>query len=243
MAILDGYADWSDARGFSGHNRLFVAPESTSPHASVADDEAELRALSDAGDAAASQALATQQLFVDLFSAIELFRRAAEQGSTFALLRIGSLLEALDAAETTPETTDPEQRRRIVEFIGQGTDNNLRLTAFSYVVAAIRDGGAPIVDSALLAWLERLHAETTNDERAAVCEWSERTLLEIARARVRWGKPTVTTVAPPVFFTQYPVWKTGCPATRPRTRSKACWISPTAPQPRSATPLTNPWTS
>ncbi len=199
--ILAGYADWSDARGFTGRNRLFATTAGARPNNLPAADTAGLRGLSEAGDAAASQSLAANRIFDDLFGVIDLYRRAAEQGSTFALLRIGSVLEALDTAGTGHAAADPEQHRRIADLTKQGVGNSLRLTALGYVVTAIRDGGAPIVDYPLLIWLDRLHDETTNDERTAVCEWSERTLLDIARARARWGKPAVTTQPPPVFFT------------------------------------------
>jgi len=199
-AILNDFAKWSDARGFTGRNRLFGTADTVPSGALTANDDDVLRMRSDAGDAAASQALAERILFVDLYGAIELFRRAAEQGSTFALLRIGALLEALDATGTGYEIADPAQRQRVVDLTEQGVGNSLRLTALGYILVAIRDGGAPVVDGPQLTQLDRFHDETTNDEWVAVCEWSENTLLNIARARIRWGKPAVVTVAPPIFF-------------------------------------------
>jgi len=199
-AMIAGYDAWSDARGFTGHNRLFAATDSDQSAAVPNVDTAGLRTLSDAGDAAASQALAANRVFNDLFGAIELYRLAAEQGSTFALLRIGSVLAALDTAGAGHDAADPEQRRRIAVLAEQGVDNSLRLTALGYVLTAIRDGGAPTIDYPLLAWLDRLQESTTADERAAVCAWSERTLLDIARARARLQKPAITTEPPPVFF-------------------------------------------
>jgi hypothetical protein len=198
--MIAGYDEWSDARGFTGRHRLFAATDIDRSDALPTVDTAALRVLSDAGDAAASQALASNRVFDDLFSAIELYRRAAEQGSTFALLRIGSVLDALDAAEAGHDAADPEQRRQIAELVEQGVGNSLRLTALGYVLTAIRDGGAPIIDYPLLEWLDRLNEATTADERVAACEWSERTLLDIARARARWQKPAITTTPPPVFF-------------------------------------------
>ena len=199
-SLLEGYADWSDARGFTGENRLFGVAENAPSATFIAGDEAELRARSAAGDAAASQALAAGMLFDDLFVTIELLHTAAEQGSTFALLRIGALFEALDAAGTAEIAADPAQRQKVAGLAGQGVGNSLRLTALGYVIAAIRDAGAPIVDRALLEWLARLNADTTSDERTAVCAWSEHTLLDIAGARIRRGRPAVATTAPPVFF-------------------------------------------
>jgi len=199
-AALGNYASWSEARGFTGDNHLFAAPGIAPSDTFEARDQARLATRSEQGDADASQALATQALFVDSFTSIELFRRAAEQGSTFALLRIGSLLEALVDAGTDKQSADPVQQQRVADLAEQGIDNNLRLTALGYVVTAIRDGGAPIVDRALLAWLDRLNENTTNDEQIAVCEWSERTLLDIAGSRARWGKPAVITIPPKVFF-------------------------------------------
>jgi len=199
-AAIDGYADWSDARGFTGDNRLFGTPDIAPTDAFAAGNETVLIARSDAGDVAASQALAARMLFIDPFNAIEYFRRAAEQGSTFALLRIGSVLEALDAAGADAAIAGHAQRQRVADLTERGVGNSLRLTALGYVMTAIRDGGAPIVDHTLLTWLDRLIDESDNDELVAVCEWSERTLVDIAKGRVRWGKPAITTVAPPVFF-------------------------------------------
>ncbi len=190
-SAIDGYTKWSDARGFSGKHRLFGLPDSKPVGPLAVHEQTNLRPQSDAGKAAASQELAEQILFTDTFKAIALFRLAAEQGSTFALLRITSLLESLDAAATGNDFAD---------LIGPGINNSLRLTALGYLVTAIRDGGAPIVDHALLAWLDQLGTGLTNDEQVAVCKWSERTLINLAKSRARLGKPAVTTVAPPIFF-------------------------------------------
>ena len=197
-AALDATADWYDARGFTGKNRLFGSPDTTPL---TPGDVAALTAQSEAGNAAASQTLAAQTLFTNPFRAIELFHKAAEQGSTFALLRIGSLLEALDTAGTVDEAADALHRARVTELTKRGVGNSLRLTALGYVITAIRDGGAPIVDQSMLTWLDRLKDETIHDELIAVCAWSERTLLEIAKSRARSGNSPVTTTAPPVFLT------------------------------------------
>lgn len=201
VTALHGYARWSDARGFTGNNRLFGSIDVASYNDLATIDEAELVALSDVGDATASQALGARMLFIDSFRSIDFYRRAAEQGSTYALLRIGSLLEALDAVAASNQPGDPMQRRRIADLTKQGIRNSLRLTALGYVITAVRDGGPPIVDYALLAWLDRLSETTTTEERVAVCEWSEQMLLNVARSRARRGKPAITTIAPPVFFT------------------------------------------
>jgi hypothetical protein len=199
-AMIAGYSEWSDARGFTGRNQLFIATDSDRSDPVTTSDADRLRALSDAGDADASQALADNRVFDDLFGAIELYRRAAEQGSTFALLRIGSVLESLDIAGARPAAADTEQLRLITDLTERGVGNSLQLTALGYVLTAIRDGGAPIIDYPLLEWLDRLNDTTTADERAAACEWSERTLLDIARVRARWQNPAITTKPPPVFF-------------------------------------------
>lgn len=199
-AALDGYSDWSEARGFVGSNRIF-SPSEVAPSDRFADmDQAGLIARSEAGDALASQTLAARILFDDPFSAIDLFRRAAEQGSTFALLRIGSLLEALNTVAARNAEANPDQQQRFSDLAKQGVRGSLRLTALGYVVTAIRDGGAPIVDHTLLSWLDRLEAGTTNNELVAACEWSEKTMLDIAGRRIRAGKSPVTTQAPPVFM-------------------------------------------
>jgi len=198
--LLNHYADWSAAHGFTGKNRLFGAPDIAASGHYTNLAESELVARSATGDELASQVLATRRLFTDPFSAIEYFRRAAGQGSTFALLRIADLLEALDAAETGRATTHSGQSDRLRTLVKHGVGNSLKLTALGYLVTAMRDGGPPVIDPGVLAGLDRLRKGTTGDQRVAVCEWSERMLLEIAKDRVRWGKPAITTVPPPVFF-------------------------------------------
>jgi len=199
--LLDHYADWSAAHGFTGKNRLFAAPDIAASGRYTNLAESELAARSEAGDEFASQVLATRRLFTDPFSAIEYFRRAAGQGSTFALLRIADLLEALDAAEAGRATTRSGQSDRARALAERGVDHSLKLTALGYLVTALRDGGPPVIDRSVLAGLDRLREETTGDQQVAVCEWSERMLLEIAKDRVRGGKPAITTAPPPVFFT------------------------------------------
>jgi hypothetical protein len=198
-AAIDGYTNWSDVRGFTGTNRLFGTASSTP--ADTTQSNAILRAQSNAGNASATQTLAAQILFTDSFGAIELYRRAAQQGSVFALLRIASLLEALDTVGIENESADPVQQQRIADITASGVDNSLRLTAFGYVVTAIRDGGIPIIDHALHAWLNQLGKDITNEELVAVCAWSERTLYEIAKGRAHNGKPPVMTDTPPILFT------------------------------------------
>lgn len=178
-AVLDGYTVWSQNRGFTGTSRLFGTKKPTAPEAFAAMEDSELEVRSASGDARASQTLAARTVFTDPLNALALFHRAAEQGSTNALLRIAFVLEALDAAGSENESAD---------------------SALGYAIAAVRDGGSPVVDHALLAWLDRLAAAASRDELANACEWSERTLLEIAGRRARWGAPPITTAPPPVFF-------------------------------------------
>ncbi len=189
---VSGYTQWSDARGFSGKHRLFGLPDSKPVKPVAAGKQTDLHPQSTAGEAAASQMLAEQMLFTNTSKAIALFRLAAEQGSTLALLRIASLLESLNAAGTDIESAG---------LIRPSVNNSLQLTALGYLVTAIRDGGAPIVDHTLLSWLDRLSTGITNDEQVSVCKWSERALIDLAKSRARLGKPAVTTVAPPIFFT------------------------------------------
>jgi len=265
---LDGWATWSDARGFMPPNRLFgipdpvasassnsrpataapanvdvadptpsaplsaargatdpvapgprpAVPEASNPEnpgAGVPDpgesadnatiDEAELLARSAAGNAAASQELAARAAFTAPFAAIDYYRLAADQGSTFALLRLASLFEALATVTQSGVAVDPDYARRIAALTGSAAGNDLRRIAFAHLLAAIRDGGPPIIDPALLAWLRRLDEQVTATERTSVCAQSARLLMDIARRRARMGRPPVATEAPPIFFTA-PEW-------------------------------------
>lgn len=174
-------------------------PRGSADNAAI--NEAELLARSTAGDAEASQALAARAAFTAPFEAIEYYRLAAEQGSTFALLRLASLFEALDTVAQSGVAVSPDYVRRVAALTGSATGNDLRRMAFTHLLAAIRDGGPPIVDPALLAWVRRLDEQVTADQRTAVCAQSARLLMEIAGRRVRMGRPPVVTEAPPIFFT------------------------------------------
>lgn len=219
VAALDGWAAWSDARGFVPPNRLYGIPDpalvasgssgrrdpaslSTDP-ATI--DEAELLARSAAGDAAATQALAARAASTAPFKAIDYYRLAADQGSTFALLRLASLFEALDTVARSGATADPEYARRIAALTGPAPGTDLRQMAFAHLLAAVRDGGPPTVDPSLLAWLRRLDDQVSEPQRHAACGQSARLLMAIAGRRARMGRPPVVTEAPPVFFTA-PEW-------------------------------------
>ncbi len=199
-AILDSYTRWSDARGFSGDRRLFGAGKMAPTDATVPIDETELQTRSRAGDALASQALAARRLFDDPLSSLELLHTAAEQGSTFALLRIASLLEALNTAGIDAEMSAAARDQRAIRLTNLGFGDDLGIGALGYLLTAARDGGPPIIDGAMLAWLDRLTVATTSDQRVTVCEWSERKLLDIAGRRARRGKPAITTAPPAVFI-------------------------------------------
>lgn len=229
VAARDGWAAWSDARGFAPPNRLHGIPDPVSSGPGPSDpapsdpgdasrrdsasrgagpattDEAELLALSQAGDAAATQALAARVALRAPFEAIDYYRLAADQGSTFALLRLASLFEALDTVARSGTTTDPAHARRLAALADSAPGNSLRLMAFTHLLAAVRDGGPPIVDPSLLAWLRRLDEQASDTQRSAACGQSARLLMDIAGRRARSGRPPVVTEAPPIFFTA-PGW-------------------------------------
>ena len=143
--------------------------------------------------AAVTQAQAEQLRFDDLPTALALFNKAAEQGSAYALLRIAALLEAL--AATTSDAPDT------IAMLSVADGPDLRLSALGYILTALRVAGPPLADIDLVAGIDRLLPETTLEQRSLACQWSERRLLDLARARAKQGVRTISTDTPPVFLT------------------------------------------
>jgi len=182
--------DWRRARGFPGHDRMFGVADQNAPARTYESlDNPTLMSLSRGGDLAATQILATQILLDDPFASLALYTTAANQGSVFAMLRIGALTETFSNAALDKFNADPAYLRKLNELRDDGSRGTLKMQAFAYVAAAIRDGGIAIVAR-----------ELPPAELTSACELSENIFLKFSVARRRLGLVQIRTEVPPVFF-------------------------------------------
>lgn len=199
-AIADS-ARWLQERGFSGINTLLgVTEENARGIALQSLDDATLHTMLEAGDSGASQALASRALFTDPFAALELYRTAASQGSVYAILQIGSLLESLSDITLDDFVTDPAYLQKLVDLRNRDSAEGPKIAAFSHALTAARDGGMPVIDTEILTWLQRLSSEFSESEQEFACERSMQLFFEISAERRQKGLQPISTDPPPVFL-------------------------------------------
>ena len=198
--LLEASADWFRKRGFNGPQPLLGVAAGDSPEDYFArlDDES-LRGLSDAGDAGATLSLGMRIALTDTFAALDLFEKAVQQGSSAALLQIASQRETFSYISLNDFDTDPEFARKL-RRLGRSSPDRLLADAFVYASAAIRDSGEPIVDDALLDWLDSLNSRLSDTRRLRVCERSFGQYVNMGMSRRKFGLPPVNFDAPPVFL-------------------------------------------
>ena len=199
-AIADS-ARWLQERGFSGINTLLgVTEENARSIALQSLDDATLHTMLEAGDSGASQTLASRALFTDPFAALELYRTAASQGSVYAILQIGSLLESLSDITLDDFVTDPAYLQKLIDLRNRDPAQGPKIAAFSHALTAARDGGMPVIDTEMLTWLQRLSGEFSEFEQQSACEQSAQLFFEISAERRQKGLQPISTEPPPVFL-------------------------------------------
>lgn len=197
--VADALA-WRQERGFLGPVTELGLTASDAPRARYESlDDAQLELLSAQGEVGATQTIARRNVTSDPFYSMELYEQAAEQGSTFALLRIASLRDAFGNVQLDAYQSDPNYLKRLSE-LRQAEGEALATEAFAYAFAAVRDGGLPIVDDDLLSWLRRLMSNVPLNMDEAACLHSEQIFLKLSAARRRRGLPPVSATPPAVFF-------------------------------------------
>lgn len=194
-------AAWFQARGFSGVNAMLgVTADSAPENFYQSMDDESLRKLAAADNSGASQALAARILFTDPFAALDLYRRAAAQGSVYAILQIGALLESLTDMSLDVFESEPDYLRKLGDLRNGDMKQNPNLPALIHALAAARDGGLAIIDTEMLKWIQRLTSDLSELERQSACERSSRLFLEIGVHRRQRGLQPISTEPPPVFF-------------------------------------------
>jgi hypothetical protein len=194
-------AGWFQDRGFPGSHSLLGIPgqnEWTEQYPDL--DDAVLESLSAKGDMAATQTLASHRISIDPFAAMELYATAAAQGSTYAIIQIGSLRETFANMELDRYRADPVYLEKIGRLRGDDSNQTLQLEAFAYAMAAVRDGGPPVIDRDLLAWLQRMAETIPPSLRESACERSEQVFLEFSGARRTRNLAPITRDPPAIFI-------------------------------------------
>ena len=200
-AVIDATRRWYEARGFIGANPLFGAdPESTLRNYYASLDQATLLAMSDNNELGATHELAARARLNDPFAALDLLRRASRQGSVNALLQMASLEETL--ADVRPEdfATDRDYAKNLSRVGGRNNEANLRYRAFTSAATALRDGGAPVVDRAMLDWVDAMAGRIPAPMVRSACNQSFASFLNLSAARRSLGRSPMNLTPPPVFL-------------------------------------------
>ena len=199
-AIADS-ARWFQERGFLGINSLLgVTEENTRASALQSLDDGTLRTMLERGDAGASQILASRVLFTDPFAALDLYRTATGQGSVYAIMQTGSLLETLNDTSLDDFATDPAYLRKLTDLRSRDAAQDPKIAALSHALAAARDGGIPVIDTEMLSWLQHLSSGLSASEQQSACEQSANLFFEISAERRKKGLQPISTEPPPVFL-------------------------------------------
>jgi hypothetical protein len=199
--LIADSARWFQAKGYLNPNDFLGVRLQGAP-ASYYDtlDEPTLIAMSDEGDLGATQSLAERRSFSDPFEAIELYYKAAEQGSVNSLLRIASLLETFGDVALDDFESDPEYRRKLKPFRVEGANMTLGIEAFSYALMAVRDGGSAVASPDVVQWVEDLGNKLEPDALLRACRISANMHMNLAEARRINGYIPLSSDPPAVFL-------------------------------------------
>jgi len=218
QSVIADSARWFQERGFLGINTLLgVTEESARNFALQSLDDSTLTDMLESGDVGAGQVRASRLLFTDPFAALDLYRTAAELGSVNAIVQIASLLETLNDISLDDFVTDPAYLRKLLDLRNRDSTQDPKIAAFSHALAAARDGGAPVIDTEMLSWLQRLSGGLSEAGQQTACEQSAQLFFEISAKRRQNGLRPISTEPPSVFMSipdlemQLPCQTTGDP--------------------------------
>lgn len=199
--MVDQAADWYAARGYLGANELLgITPDEARNTYYDTLDDATLKSLSDAGDAAATQTLARVAMFLDPFEALSLYEKATSQGSVYAVIKVADTLSILADGWLAGAAVNPDFVRRLGELRNDVPNKNMHTEAYATMLSVIGDGGAPVVDTELLNWATWLEERTPQRSLEYACKRSADILVANGAARRANGVDPVSMTPPPVFL-------------------------------------------
>jgi len=195
------YSAWLQQRGFLGTEaQLGIRYEQAPARYYESLDDAALKSRATAGSMGALQELATRALPADPIRAIKLYREAIALGSTFAMLRIASLMDMfseMDHAGRGMRRDYAPQMKRLRLFSGDG---DLKKASLAWVLAAIRDGGAAVARPDVRDWIKRTTRHLLPEAVDSACERSVDIIVQAGFSRRAKGHSPVSIEPPPVFL-------------------------------------------
>ncbi|MFW2403333.1 MAG: hypothetical protein ACN4GT_01120 [Gammaproteobacteria bacterium] len=201
LLVIEDTARWYAERGYLEENELLgVTPEGSRSAYYATLDAPTLRAMSDAGDAGATQTLARLAMFDDPIVALELYQKAVTQGSTYAAIKVADTLSVLMDLRGMAQRTNDGLGRRVGDLVSQTQSQDLNVEAYSAVVAAMADGGPPVMDAQLLDWSASLEDRIESLAVENACKRSADILIANSMARQINGVAPVSIKPPPVFL-------------------------------------------
>jgi len=199
--LTDEAANWYRARGFLGAYELFGVTADRAPGVYYETlDEPTLQAMSDAGDAGATQTLARLAMFLDPILGYALYKKAVTQGSVYAVIRVADTLNLFAETQLIDYASDQALFEKYLNMQKRVPGGNLHTEAYATLLAALGDGGPPIVDAELLAWSGRLEAKAPQQSLEYGCRRSGEILVENSAARRSNSLAPLSITPPPVFM-------------------------------------------
>ncbi|MFQ5635790.1 MAG: hypothetical protein ACE5G3_10745 [Gammaproteobacteria bacterium] len=199
--LVDEAARWYARHGFLGPNALLGVTPAGAPRTYYESlDTATLRAMSDAGDAGATQTLARLAMFEDPFAAMRLYEKAVSQGSVYAAIKVADTLSLFAGSQLVDYLTDRELLKRLFDLQRSVPGRNLHTEAYAMILSALREGGSPIIDADLLGWAAVLEENTPQRTLEYACRRSSEILVASGAARRNNGVAPLATQPPPVFL-------------------------------------------
>jgi len=199
--LTDEAANWYRTRGFLGAYELLGVTADNTPSAYYDTlDEPTLLAMSKAGDAGATQTMARIAMFLDPIAGYALFRQAAAQGSVYAVIRVADTLNLFAETQLIDYSSDPALFEKYLNMQKRVPGGNLHAEAYATMLAALGDGGPPVIDAELLAWAERLGTKAPQQSLEYACRRSGEILIENSTARRGNNLGPLSTTPPPVFL-------------------------------------------
>jgi hypothetical protein len=192
--LIMAYGDWRRARGFLDDGPLTGPAQNglgVDYYRSLSPGT--LQNLAAAGDLAAMLLVGGSKFQKDQSGALEAFVRSSYAGSAQGMLAASETFRALAVASISKP--DLIADRRLVALRRGKPDQDLRVDALAWSLAAIRQHGPAVVDANLLKGMEQIQSELPPGEVDAACAQSAAIFAEHRERQVQGGD------LPPVFAT------------------------------------------
>lgn len=199
--LVDQAATWYRDKGFLGAIEYLGVSSDDAPNAYYDTlDEATLKALSAGGDVGATQTLARMAMFMSPSVGLGLYQQAVSQGSIYAVIKVADTLSLFADARLADYASEPELFNQLLQVQKRSPGQILDTEAYATALAALGDGGPPIVDEELLAWTATLEAKAPQQALEYACRRSGEILVDNSTLRRANNVEPLSTQPPPIFI-------------------------------------------